>query len=247
MEPTLILIALVAALPATSGAQGVKSGETEANAAATEACTLDFYYQAIETELAAWVTAAAAATERLEEQNQLLRLASARAVGSHKAIAYGVLAEIATQRFTIATTAATQVAKPIAEALTAVASRRATTTAILKLTVPQNPVQYTHTANGRGGTVLTQSAGSTAKCDITAEPPATPKSTCSATKTKFVDAKKKAAALKTLKTLKVVSSTQLKLAKTTATIEGVGNLAHNSDWTTGTCGKHCNENAAAQA
>nr|AGH61270.1 variant surface glycoprotein 817 [Trypanosoma brucei] len=247
MEPTLILIALVAALPATSGAQGVNSGETEANAAATEACTMDVYYEAIEKELTRWLEATVSASQEIEAQQQLLRLASAKAVGTPKAIGYEVLAEIAADRSKQAMSETRKMTQPIAEALTAIASRRAATAAILKLTVPQTPVQYTHNANGRGGTVLTQNSGNTAKCDVSAEPAATLKSSCRAQKTNFVDAKKVAAALKTLKTLKVVSSTQLKLPKTTATIEGVGDLSHSTEWNTGTGNKHCNENAAAQA
>nr|ARB50679.1 variant surface glycoprotein [Trypanosoma brucei] len=244
MDRTLILIALVVALPATSGAQGVNSRETKANAAATEACTMDGYYEAIEKELTSWLEEAVSASQEIEAQQQLLRLASAKAVGTPKAIGYEVLTELAAERSKQASTAATKAAEPLARALTAIASRRAATAVVLKLTVPQNTVQYTHTANGRGGTVLAQSRSDTAKCDVTPEPPATLKSSCSAEKANFVAAQKILTALKTLKAIKVVSSTQLKLPKTTTTIEGVGELSHSTSWNTGTGNKHCNEKAA---
>nr|ARB50977.1 variant surface glycoprotein [Trypanosoma brucei] len=159
----ILLFLLVATTAATDTADTI-------NALATDFCRLDIYYDAIQTELAGWITAASSTAVALEKEARQMQLAAEIYRGFNKGAAYYVLAVVSSQSADSAAKTAEEAAANILPAVQLITARRAeaATLQFFEETAALKPAKHTPAATDR--TAVPQTASNTKICTAEVQP-----------------------------------------------------------------------------
>nr|AGH60052.1 variant surface glycoprotein 1112 [Trypanosoma brucei] len=230
----ILLSLLVATTAATDTADTM-------NALATDFCRLDIYYNAIQTELAGWITAASSTAVALEKEARQMQLAAEIYRGFKKGAAYYVLAVVSSQSADSAAKTAKDAAANILPAVQLITARRAeaATLQFFEETAALKPAKHTPAATGR--TVVPQTASNTRICTAEVQPESKLVKDCSSAEGAKARITKIRQHLDKLQIIQTVKTTAMKLPKIQITAEAQGTFNNANQWEPTKDNKACEE------
>nr|AGH60785.1 variant surface glycoprotein 1879 [Trypanosoma brucei] len=237
---SILLFLLVATTAATDTADTI-------NALATDFCRLDIYYDAIQTELAGWITAASSTAVALEKEARQMRMAAEIYRESNKGAAYYVSAVVSSQNADSAAKTAEDAAANILPAVQLITARRAeaATLQFFEETAALKPAKHTPAATGR--TVVPQTASNTRICTAEVQPESKLVKDCSSAEGAKARITKIRQHLDKLHKIQTVKTTAMKLPKIQITAEAQGHSTTPTNGNQQRTTKHANNTQAGPA
>ncbi|SCU67379.1 uncharacterized protein TEOVI_000837400 [Trypanosoma equiperdum] len=242
----LLLAGVVIAtlFPSITSAATEPPGQAEANALVTDFCSSKIYFEALETELISWQTAAAQRTKTLAEEAAMFRLAAVSRGKEANVQAYIALAAIAQHRLQAAASAAAAAVEPTAHALRLLSNRQGEIASAYKLVGQERSITITgHTTRPTGpGASLLQGAKQVGKCAVAATPTITDVVDCSAVESSTTAITKIKQLLPKATRLKIGKESSIRRPEITIKLEARGTIGEANNWKVSKDRAACEEN-----